>query len=165
MTQSDYINTVRSIVKNSGIYTPQPELANLIIELSTGLPTPNAQLNNHGATIIYLHCRMRDDRNPTAVYQDGSDDVYFPLKGRLQAIADSSEIVADCADKEHDVNPESRLYSDFDSKLLLWPGQQLRATYNRRQGIFVPMIALPHPFDMSSVVGLKIHGSWKQGVS
>lgn len=165
MPQSKYVNIARNIAKKSGIYTPEPELANLIIELPTGLPAPNAQLNNHGSVIVYLHCRMREDRQPLAIYQDGSDDVYFPLKGRLQTISDSDEIIADCTTTEHDINPESRLYPDFDSKLLLWPGQQLRSTYNGRSGIFVPMVSLPHPFDMSDVAGLRIYGSWKQGVN
>lgn len=165
MPQSDYVNLARQIAKDTGIYQPEPKLANLVVELPTGTPAPNIQLNQHGSTIVYLHIRARDDRNPTSVYQDGSDDVFFPLKGRVQAISDSPEMIADCTIQEHDINPEARLYPDFDSNLLLWPGMQLRSTYNGRSGIFVIMTALPHPHDMSSVVGLRIHGSWKQGVS
>jgi hypothetical protein len=166
MTLTKYVNSARRIIKSSKIFDPDPASANLVVEVPTGQPVANIQLNQHGSIIVYLHIRARDDRNPTAVYQDGSDDVFFPLKGRLQLISDSAEIMEGCdTPTEHDVNPESRLYPDFDSALLLWPGQQLRSTYNGRSGIFVPMISLPHPYDLSGVAGLRINGSWKQSLS
>jgi hypothetical protein len=94
---------------------------------------------------------MRFDKDPSAIYDDGSDGVWMPLKGRLVAVSDKYDI----EDVEEPLEPTGE-------GLELYPGQQLSARYQGVNGIFIPMIKLQHPYDLSAACGLRIRGLWKR---
>lgn len=145
-----YVDIARNTYRECGAFDIDTSAINLTITLKLGQPTQNTLLNQSGTNIAYIHARMRQDDDPSAVYEDASDGVWYPLKGRVVA-------VSPIADPKLLTPP----YDAVGDGLLLYPGQQLKASYQGKAGQFVLIRNRQHPYDLSLVCGLRINGFWK----
>jgi hypothetical protein len=135
MSFRDHIETFREVLTDSELFNPDDENANLIIQFRTGsfvsvLNNPNP---NPFETIV-IQCRVRNDSNPSIIYQESAPELTVHLIGKAV---------------DPYILPEEYLQ-----------GQRYQATLWGRSGMFVLLNKVVNPYGFSNEIGQSILGAF-----